>query len=242
MNENNEILSVVAFYLSEYDMRAVKELGYRNRNQAITDLSRRIGKGNNYLKLRRDEFDALPDSSSKRKGWANRKPIKSVSDLAAYLHGFSFEELTVIVRGFIPVVASDDEQPSEAIESFSEESIEQIINLKDPSSRLSVSYGAHRYRVYNVSIITSLKKLYKGVCQLCGERPLPAFPVDLSEAHHIDYFSSSGNNDADNIVILCPNHHRLMHKENPSFDRSSLSFVFKNGETLHLKKNYHLSH
>ena len=157
------------------------------------------------------------------------------------MHGFSFEELTVIVRGFIPVVASDDEQPSEAIESFSEESIEQIINLKDPSSRLSVSYGAHRYRVYDVSIITSLKKLYKGVCQLCGERPLPAFPVDLSEAHHIDYFSSSGNNDADNIVILCPNHHRLIHKENPSFDRSSLSFVFKNGETLHLKKNYHLS-
>ena len=101
MNDRNGILSIVAFYLSEYDIKAVRQLGYKNRNQAITDLSRRIGNGNNYLKLRRDEFDALPDSASTRKGWANRKPTKSVVDLAAYLHGFSFEELIEIVQGFI---------------------------------------------------------------------------------------------------------------------------------------------
>lgn len=240
-NDRNEILSIVAFYLSEYDIKAVRQLGYKNRNQAITDLSRRIGNGNNYLKLRRDEFDALPDSASTRKGWANRKPTKSVVDLAAYLHGFSFEELTEIVQGFIASLASNNEDALESINSFSEESLEQILNLKDPTARITVSYGAHSRRVYNVAILTSLKKLYNGVCQLCGEKPFPTFSVDLMEAHHIDYFSSSGNNDADNIVILCPNHHRLIHKTNPSFDRTSLSFVFKSGEIMQLKKNYHLS-
>ena len=59
-------------YFSEYDMQAVSELGFRTRNAAIQTISEQVGSGNNYLKLRRDEFDALPDSASQRKGWRNR--------------------------------------------------------------------------------------------------------------------------------------------------------------------------
>lgn len=68
MNATNKALS----NLSEYDMQAVEELGFRTRNETIKTVSEKIGNGNNYLKLRRDEFDALPDSASPRKGWRNR--------------------------------------------------------------------------------------------------------------------------------------------------------------------------
>ena len=94
MNTTNRALSIIAFHLSEYDMKAVNALGFQTRSEAINSISQNVGNGNNYLKLRRDEFDALPESSSSRKGWRNRPPIKEVVEMAAYLRQFSFDEIT----------------------------------------------------------------------------------------------------------------------------------------------------
>ena len=90
-------LSIIAYYLSEYDMRAVEELGYKSRRQAFIKISEILGRKSNYLKLRRDEFDALSDSRSKRLGWRNRRPAKDVVEMAAWLKQFSFEEMTRLV-------------------------------------------------------------------------------------------------------------------------------------------------
>ena len=88
MNETSKSLSIIAYFLSEYDMKAVMMLGYSNRSQALSEISKIFGKDNNYLKLRRDEFDALPISSSNRKGWNNRIPVKAVEKMGAYLSKF----------------------------------------------------------------------------------------------------------------------------------------------------------
>ena len=208
MNKTNKKLSVIAFYLSEYDMKAVTELGFRTRTEAIKYISEKIGNGNNYLKLRRDEFDALPDSSSTRKGWRNRPPIKEVQDMAAYLHQFSFDE--------------------------------HILNFSDPSAKIVYSTYNGNKRVYNRSIIVQLKKLYRGCCQICGNNPVAEFEEDISEAHHIEYFSITQNNDSDNIIILCPNHHKLIHKLKPVFDPDKLTFSVGNEDVLFVKLDYHL--
>ena len=63
---------------------------------------------------------------------------------------------------------------------------------------------------------------------------------EIVEAHHIDYFTKSLNNDSENIIILSPNFHRLIHKTNPEFDRNKLSFIFPNGVEEKLKLNLHL--
>ena len=34
-----------------------------------------------------------------------------------------------------------------------------------------------------------------------------SYGAQVIHAHHIDYFSRSMNNDASNIMIVCPNHH-----------------------------------
>ena len=246
MNATNKALSIVAFYLSEYDMKAVKSLGFRTRNEAITSISTRIGSGNNYLKLRRDEFDALPDSSSSRKGWRNRPPLKEVSELAAYLHQFSFEDLTGIVKSLI---GADDENNEDASiilsvpesDQISEEELERIINYTDPSAQITLDSHVGTHRVYNRSIVNQLKKLYRGSCQICGTNPVAEFNVNICEAHHIEYFSASQNNNASNIIILCPNHHKLVHKLNLQFNYNQMTFQSNDSIGLPVRVDYHLN-
>lgn len=90
MNDVTKTLSIIAYYLSEYDMKAVMALGYITRTEAFKNISVVFNHDNNYLKLRRDEFDALPTSSSNRNGWKNRPALKDVVDLASYLSDFSY--------------------------------------------------------------------------------------------------------------------------------------------------------
>ena len=44
----------------------------------------------------------------------------------------------------------------------------------------------------------------------------------------------------DNIAILCPNHHRLIHKLNPIFENHRLSFLLDGEEILNIELDYHL--
>lgn len=244
MNATNKVLSIIAFYLSEYDMDAVNALGFKNRTEAINTISARVGSGNNYLKLRRDEFDALPDSSSSRKGWRNRPPIKEVLEMAAYLRQFSFAELTGIVQSLIENAegyssSEPEDNDTVCLEQLDEEELERIANLSDATAKLVYMSRAGNQRVYNRSIVTQLKKLYRGRCQICGVNPVAEFDADICEAHHIDYFSKSQNNDASNIIILCPNHHRLIHKKTFSFDPERMTFT-DGKEDLFVKTDYHL--
>jgi predicted restriction endonuclease len=62
----------------------------------------------------------------------------------------------------------------------------------------------------------------------------------IAEAHHIDYFVNSLNNDANNQMILCPNHHSIIHDVNPFFDRKRLIYIYKNGFEEKLMLNQHL--
>ena len=246
LKESSKILSIIAYYLSEYDMQAVSALGYTSRNQAFREISARMGRENNYLKLRRDEFDALPTSSSSRKGWRNRPPLSDVVEMAHYLRAFSYEDLTEIVKSLIESRDSDvidmEAVPREGVklvEELSEAEIESIINSTDETAEVYFSERNTATRRYNRNIIKDLKKLYHGCCQICGSAPF-GDGVDISEAHHIEYFSVSQNNNAGNIVILCPNHHRLIHKMNCVFNKETAGFILDDDTELPLKLNYHI--
>lgn len=240
--ETNKILSIIAYYLSEYDIDAVKKLGYSTQKEAFENISASFGKDNNYLKLRRDEFDALPESSSKRKGWRNRKPAKGVVEMAHHLRQFSFDELSQMILSFVHNGVSDiDAEEIYALtDDANEQEIESIINAKDENSALKFVNNANEtVRIYNRNIITNLKKLYKGKCQLCGGYPLTDNTTDICEAHHIEYYSKSANNNAENILIICPNHHTLIHKLNPVYDSKDKKYIFPDGKVMTIKFSYH---
>lgn len=92
-------LSIIAYYLSEFDMNAVNALGYANRSIAFKEISIAMGKPNNYLKRRRDEFDVI--TSSQRRGQCNRPVLPAVQEIFDEFHCLSFDEMTQIVKEII---------------------------------------------------------------------------------------------------------------------------------------------
>ena len=69
---------------------------------------------------------------------------------------------------------------------------------------------------------------------------IPVSVCSLFTSHHIDYFTRSQNNESTNIIIISPNYHRIIHKNNPRFNRKKFQFEFENGEELRLKLYEHL--
>lgn len=98
-------------------------------------------------------------------------------------------------------------------------------------------------RKIDIKVIEEVKRECNGCCQICGKRTDEKYGDYVIEVHHIDYFSVSQNNKLSNLIAVCPNHHRLIHKLNPRFDRKTLTFIYPNGykecvkEPRHLKNN-----
>ena len=138
------------------------------------------------------------------------------------------------------VTWDDIKDESEYALSMDEQSIENYYEMKDTTAHYEIKEKVSKFRKVNRDIIENLKQLYDYRCQICGETIGAECGTKISQAHHIEYFSKSLNNDSDNIIILCPNHHALIHNQNPVFDRQKERFVFPNGYIAELKLNKHL--
>jgi predicted restriction endonuclease len=95
-------------------------------------------------------------------------------------------------------------------------------------------------RFLNYSVVGALKKYYNYRCQICGKQFFETYSVNISEAHHIVPFVESQNNNADNLIVLCPNHHRIIHTANPLFNREQKVFTYTNALVEPLMVNDHL--
>ena len=242
--DNTKLMDIIAYYLSEYDADAVSQLGYTSRSEAFREIGRLFEKNNNYLKRLRDEYDVV--TSSTRNGQCNRPPRERIVATKNHLQSFSFDEITQIVVAILENRVDDqtylDAHAGTELDTrdFTEEEIEHIINFKDDQATIKIVQGNTYRRVYNTSIIKQLKRLYKGKCQVCGDNPAAKYNVDITEVHHIDHFSLSQNNDSRNLIVLCPNHHRVIHKLNPFFNASKRSFIFPDGGELKVLEDHHL--
>lgn len=97
-----------------------------------------------------------------------------------------------------------------------------------------------RIRKLNRKIGENLKLLYGYRCQICGQVIGEKYGSHIAEAHHIDYFVNSLNNDANNQMIVCPNHHSVIHAANPVLDRRRMVYGFDNGVEERIILNKHL--
>ncbi|MCB2313232.1 EVE domain-containing protein [Clostridium tagluense] len=85
---------------------------------------------------------------------------------------------------------------------------EQIKNLDDSPDRKETTVS----RVIRDSELTkTLKKQHNHKCQICGEALALGKGIYYSEGHHIKPLGKphNGPDIAENIIILCPNHHVL---------------------------------
>ncbi|MBW9173375.1 EVE domain-containing protein [Clostridium estertheticum] len=65
----------------------------------------------------------------------------------------------------------------------------------------------------NQEIVCKIKKKYKNKCQIegCNFTFKKKNGECYSEAHHLELLSKGGSQVESNVVILCPNHHRMVH-------------------------------
>ena len=139
---------------------------------------------------------------------------------------------------------SDYQQLAETLKNIPEEVYEvnddDKFFMADKYASIEEKQRIVKYRKIDRNIISSLKKLYDYCDQISGEKIGDKYGDSVVEAHHIDYFTRSQNNDSSNIIIISPNYHRIIHKNNPIFNRHKFQFEFDNGEKLPLKLYDHL--
>jgi hypothetical protein len=82
-------------------------------------------------------------------------------------------------------------------------------------------------------LVERLRDLYGGQCQICGWAPRSRYGAEICEAHHVRWLSRGGDDALSNLVLVCPNHHRAIHRCDAPFDFGQNAFVFLNmHETL----------
>jgi hypothetical protein len=88
--------------------------------------------------------------------------------------------------------------------------------------------------------VEHLQETYAGRCQLCRYDPRRRYGHALCHGHHIRWLSRGGEDDLDNLMLLCPNHHAAVHRDDAPFDFASLTFAYSNGTTEPVLENRHL--
>ena len=187
MDKISNELSIIAYYLSQFDIDGVRALGYRTRAQAFSEISGLLGRPNQYLKLRRDEFDVLTDS--KRKGWRNRPVAKDVQKMYDELKEVDFAALTVRVKEIL----SNAEMTAE---SDLHEQIEEKKYITQVNRLIVVQSGTKKLVEYPKPVATKTKRqgvIYVRDPQVAANALCNAgYKCEVCEAHETFVRKSTG--------------------------------------------------
>ncbi len=108
-----------------------------------------------------------------------------------------------------------------------QDAVSRLIAAEGPGiadERRRYLFGQARRR--NRQHVKELREMYGGMCQLCGWNPKSVYQRELCETHHVHWLSRGGEDELHNLVLICPNHHRAIHRTDAPFDWEDSSFVF----------------
>lgn len=140
------------------------------------------------------------------------------------------------------ITQSELHEANTMLAGLSEEEFERYGDFarRDESASIVTRPQMAKVRKLDRSIGEDLKTLYDFRCQICGENFGKPYGQRIVEVHYIIQFVFSMNNDYDNLMVICPNHHTAIHKTDPIFDRQSLTLSYPNGyhEVLKLDRHF----
>lgn len=113
---------------------------------------------------------------------------------------------------------------------------DRIALSQPPSKRVVLVENFDR----NPALADSLKSYYDYHCQVCDFDFRPRFGQRVADTHHIQYLRDLGLDISTNMIVLCPNHHRVVHAADARFDRKRLEYEFPNGLREKLLRPDHL--
>lgn len=205
------------------------QIRYQRNGELSQALQQYFFKSMSYIKMIRESRDPK-----------DRSYIKMPDGLKEYLAIYTTEyEDTFLLE---PIAQDDFQVMKKAIQGMRERTVENEIEyeMEDKSSGIEKKLQIVKIRKLNRKIGENLKLLYGYRCQICGQVIGEKYGSHIAEAHHIDYFVNSLNNDANNQMIVCPNHHSVIHDANPVFDRRRMVYRFDNGVEERISLNKHL--
>ncbi|MFH2012612.1 MAG: HNH endonuclease [Pseudomonadota bacterium] len=109
---------------------------------------------------------------------------------------------------------------------------EAIVNydvITPPEKPIKIIIPEHEEFYRDPLLSESLKALYDHRCQICRKDFKINYEKPFSETHHINSLSQGGLDISKNIIVICPNHHRIIHKTNAVFDSAKLLYKYPNG-------------
>ncbi|MCI0449140.1 MAG: HNH endonuclease [Chlorobi bacterium] len=113
-----------------------------------------------------------------------------------------------------------------------EQIIEELTNLKSNDPKEITVHGKTYKR--NNKVIAQLKILRNFKCQICNGNILKSNGTFYVEAAHIKSKSQKGPETPDNILILCPNHHKEFDYGKKNILAHSIEFIeFELNDKLH---------
>lgn len=134
--------------------------------------------------------------------------------------------------GVVPDFSTDYEVVKKTMkESATNEANYEENRLNDEDASIVTEEHFVKIRKLDRNICNNLKRIYEYRCQFCGAlitEPYTNGDEKVIDAHHIIPITQSCNNFS-NIMILCPNHHRIIYACNPEFNVKKKEFVFLNG-------------
>ena len=205
------------------------QIRYPRNSELSQALQQYFFKSMSYIKMIRESRDPK-----------DRSYIKLPDGLKEYLAIYTTEyEDTFLLE---PIAQDDFQVMKKAIQGMRERTVENEIEyeMEDKSSGIEKRLQIVKIRKLNRKIGENLKLLYGYRCQIYGQVIGEKYGSHIAEAHHIDYFVNSLNNDANNQMIVCPNHHSVIHDANPVFDRRRMVYRFDNGVEERIRLNKHL--
>ena len=144
----------------------------------------------------------------------------------------------------LPVLAHAEIYPEDEFEArlVHGESVQHLLGRERPATenqRIQYLYetvDVQRARRH----VKELQAIYGGRCQICLYNPQDTYGHKTCHGHHIQWLSRGGDDELENMALVCPNHHAAIHRDDAPFDYGDLAFVYSNGLREPLKANEHL--
>ena len=136
----------------------------------------------------------------------SKRQIPLPDDLQEYIRLYLTSSPDVLCMEYCS--SSDYQQLAHTLNAIPEEVYEQSDDdqffMADKTASIEEKQRLVKYRRIDRSIILTLKRFYDYRDEISGEKIGDEYGDSVVEAHHIDYFTRSQNNDSTNIIIISP--------------------------------------
>lgn len=134
---------------------------------------------------------------------------------------FANKRIIEMIRAGVDIstISELTEEPANTIAKLDDVSREQrqkeealLIFLKEDKNNFKIKRKGYIDCPYCGNSYDEYIKQTRGrKCQICQYSFIMDNGNEYCEAHHIQYLSENGSQSPENVILLCPNHHRMFH-------------------------------